>query len=340
MSCGKEIPTYAPVVTATCKATRKPFFVDLIGLGWFRARRLVGTILNVTKVWKKLIGKDVPDQCTTYPGGDIAHREREIDTVLFRYESVVIKSSLPKNKLSTFIEEEDILYYRGRFDEDNVFTQVDLDKVPILDAQQFLGKKPVVLVDSEIFFSYLMAVHMIVIPHAGNSAVARQIAKRMFVHSNPHRLIKKVRNDCSKCQILLKKTVELEMKKHSFARTMIAPVFYNSMIDIAYGFPGQAYLNARKRVDIYALVIVCILSGATDILALEGLETQNIVQALERHSSRHGVPANIFVDNGTQLKALKTANFNVHDVNAQVFESMGMRVIVSNPIAHEERGRV
>ena len=314
--------------------------MDLIGLGWFRARRLVGTILNVTKVWKKLIGKDVPDQCTTYPGGDIAHREREIDTVLFRYESVVIKSSLPKNKLSTFIEEEDILYYRGRFDEDNVFTQVDLDKVPILDAQQFLGKKPVVLVDSEIFFSYLMAVHMIVIPHAGNSAVARQIAKRMFVHSNPHRLIKKVRNDCSKCQILLKKTVELEMKKHSFARTMIAPVFYNSMIDIAYGFPGQAYLNARKRVDIYALVIVCILSGATDILALEGLETQNIVQALERHSSRHGVPANIFVDNGTQLKALKTANFNVHDVNAQVFESMGMRVIVSNPIAHEERGRV
>ena len=67
------------------------------------------------------------------------------------------------------------------------------------------------------------------------------------------------------------------MKKHHFARTMIAPVFYNSMMDIAYGFPGQAYLNARKRIDVFALVIVCILSGATDIL--EGLETQNVLYA-------------------------------------------------------------
>ena len=130
------------------------------------------------------------------------------------------------------------------------------------------------------------------------------------------------------------------MKRHHFARTMIAPVFYNSMIDIAYGFPGQAYLKARKRVEIYALVIVCILSGATNILALEGLETQNVVQALERHSSRHGVPAHIFIDNGTQLKALKTANFKIQEVNTHVFETMGMRGSVSSAKAHEERGRV
>ena len=93
-------------------------------------------------------------------------------------------------------------------------------------------------------------------------------------------------------------------------------------------------------VDVFALVIVCILSGATDILALEGLETQNVVQALERHSARHGVPAHIFVDNGTQLKALQSANFKVQDIHAQVFETMGIKVSVSNPKAHEERGRV
>ena len=271
---------------------------------------------------------------------DLHSIERRIDTVLFRYETAVIKKTLPKSKLVMFVEEDGILYYRGRFEEDNVFSQVDLDKVPFLDAQQCLGRKPVVLADSEIFFAFLVAVHMIIVPHSGNSATARQIAKRMFVHSNPQKMIKKLRNDCSKCQMVLKKTVELEMRTHSFARTMLAPVFYNSMVDIAYGFPGQAYLNARKRVEIYALVIVCILSGATDILALEGLETQNVVQALERHSARHGVPAHLFVDNGTQLKALKSANFQLRDVHTQVFESMGMKVTVSNPLAHEERGRV
>ena len=54
----------------------------------------------------------------------------------------------------------------------------------------------------------------------------------------------------------------------------------------------------------YALVIVCIMTGATNILALEGLETVDVIQALERHSSRHGIPAVIFVDNSTQLKTL------------------------------------
>ena len=33
------------------------------------------------------------------------------------------------------------------------------------------------------------------------------------------------------------------------------------------------------------------MTGATNILALEGLETADVVQALERHSSRHGIPA-------------------------------------------------
>ena len=37
---------------------------------------------------------------------------------------------------------------------------------------------------------------------------------------------------------------------------------------------------------IYALVIVCTMSGATNILATEGIETQDVVQAIERHAAR------------------------------------------------------
>ena len=40
------------------------------------------------------------------------------------------------------------------------------------------------------------------------------------------------------------------------------------------------------------------------MLAFEGLETQDVVLAIERHSSCHCVPAILFVDNGTQLMAL------------------------------------
>ena len=48
-----------------------------------------------------------------------------------------------------------------------------------------------------------------------------------------------------------------------------------------------------------------ILTGATNILVLEGLETQDVVLSIERHASRYGVLRELFVDNGTQVKALE-----------------------------------
>ena len=92
--------------------------------------------------------------------------------------------------------------------------------------------------------------------------------------------------------------------------------------------------------NIYALVIVCLLSGATNILALEGIETQDIVQALERHGARYGIPGFVYIDNGTQLKALQHSSLSLKDVDAQVQDSMGISIIVSTAKVHSECGRV
>ena len=77
------------------------------------------------------------------------------------------------------------------------------------------------------------------------------------------------------------------------------------MIDIVFGFVGQPFKRSRTKLKVYALVFVCILTGATNILVLEGLETQDVVLSIERHASRYGVPRELFVDNGTQVKALE-----------------------------------
>ena len=61
----------------------------------------------------------------------------------------------------------------------------------------------------------------------------------------------------------------------------------------------------RMFIKIYGLVIVCLLFRAANIMALEGIETQDVCAALENHSNRFGVPGFIFVNNGTQLKALQ-----------------------------------
>ena len=75
-------------------------------------------------------------------------------------------------------------------------------------------------------------------------------------------------------------------------------------------------------------------------MAMEGLETQDVVSALEQHASRHGIPKDIYVDNGTQLLALKDVRFSIRDINARFYDSVGMKVHKSIAKSHEERGRV
>ena len=48
----------------------------------------------------------------------------------------------------------------------------------------------------------------------------------------------------------------------------------------------------------------------------------------------------IYIDNGTQLKALKHSSMSLRDVHAQVQDSMGIKIVVSTAKEHLERGRV
>ena len=65
------------------------------------------------------------------------------------------------------------------------------------------------------------------------------------------------------------------MSTHNEARTVLAPPFHVSIADIAYRFKGKPYKGARKELKVYAIVIVCLLSGACNKLAMEGCETQD-----------------------------------------------------------------
>merc|ERR1711973_591089 len=176
--------------------------------------------------------------------------------------------------------------------------------------------------------------------HPGTEITVREILKIMYPMGMLRPVVKKVRKDCTMCRKMLKKTVDLQLAKHNFTRTCIAPVFYNVMIDIAYGFTGKPHQDSRKSIKVYALVVVCMLTSATNILALEGIETQEILRALSRHSSRYGVPAEIFVDAGAQMIALENAEFSVRDLDMRIQRPKGVKVNVATPKAHHEQGRV
>ena len=268
------------------------------------------------------------------------YRQHAMDYLL-RKESTNLKQTLSQAKLKNYTEINGILYYHSRLTEEAQVTSADIDVDVFFDSDEIRSMLPVVSAKSDLFLVYAIHVHEKVKPHTGIESLVREIFKVMFVIDNPRRVLKIIKNKCPRCRLINRKTLELRVMNHPHVRTELAPPFYNVMIDTVYGFKCQAFKGARgKTTKLYALIIVCLLTGAVNILAMNGLETQDVIQSLERHSSRHGTPNAAYVDNGTQLICLERAAFDIRDFQTQIQRDLGLEVIVSTPKSHEERGRV
>jgi hypothetical protein len=148
------------------------------------------------------------------------------------------------------------------------------------------------------------------------------------------------RRACTKCRRRLKDRVRKEVGDYPRAHTTVAPPLYHAMMDIATGFKGKPTKAAREYVSVSALVIVCMTTSATSILTLESLSTVAVIQALERHASRYGMPAELYVDSGTQLINLQKVDFDVRGINGVQLRGMAFKVTIASPKAHHEQGQV
>lgn len=70
----------------------------------------------------------------------------------------------------------------------------------------------------------------------------------------------------------------IKLVNHPEARTVLTPCFRSCMMDICYGFKGQTFKRSQTVIKIYGLVIVCLLTGATHIMALKALKLKISVQ--------------------------------------------------------------
>ena len=330
--------------------SNRNLLVDPIKNGWAKTIRILSMIIKFTV--RLMHGSNTRNGCHSRGEcieckygvnflGKIDEYTSMAENYLFRRESVVISKMTTEKDKAKLLLKDNIYFYVSRLTEDHPFTYRDLEKgIPYYDGGGFTGVLPVVLADSPTLHSYILYVHLVIAPHTGVEFTMREIAKKMMVRVGLRRLVRNVRRDCTQCRRLLLRTIELEMSKHTAARTIISPPFYNCMMDIAYNFPGVPYKNARKSIKLYALVIVCLLTSATSILVLEGLETQDVCGAIERHSCRYGIPACIFIDQGTQLKALAKASFSSRSLETMLVDRLDVRIVVGQAKAHNERGRV
>jgi len=233
-----------------------------------------------------------------------------------------------------------IWYSSRRLQKEGLLETRDLDFNAFFDAVSIKKVLPVVPVSSELFRSFVLHIHFQELPHQGVEATLARVKQTFYPLGDARRFIAAVKKSCSKCRILLKQAIGLELADIHPARTTIAPPFYAIQMDIAMGFKARPTNDSRRSFAAHALVVVCLLTSATSIMVLDGLTTQTVVMALERHASRYGMPAHVFVDSGTQLEKLSDTHFSLRDING--CESQGKRftVKVATPKAHEQQGRV
>jgi hypothetical protein len=323
-------------------------FVDFIALGWNRAIRILVRVIKYCRkvrheVHRKKIFKSrycMYCRAETQVVFETQELTAAAERAAFWMETKIIIQQTQAKDLKDFSNIDGVLSHVGRLDQANRITIKDVDFDIFLDNKDFTGFSPVVRAISPLFFSYLMNVHLFIKPHAGREITVREVLKKMYIVGPFRHIVKQVREDCSTCTLISKKTVELELARHHETRTMVAPVFYSAQMDVVYGFSAKLYKGSRKTTKLYALILVCLHTAATNALALEAIDTQSVVNAIERHAARYGMPAELYVDAGSQLAVLDKFTFSIRDVDAILYDARGIRVFVATPKAHVERGRV
>ncbi len=341
------------MLTLALKRDENYPLIDIIFTGYQKSLRIMANVYDFILLIKHKMhqreGKPISIECQMCQAIQISNgipseyckilRAKALSYFL-KIESSKLADSVSKDQLRSYKFKEGIYYSVSRIPEDARIEQKDLDYDVFFDNTELQSVLPVVSPDSNFFFALLMHVHHNVRKHSGNEITLREIMKVIYPSSNPKRIIQAVRKNCPRCRLILRKTLELEIGNHPQSRFQIVPAFYHTMCDIVYGFSAKPFKNSRTNIKIYALVLVCLLTSATSIVALEGLETQDVVMALERHSSRHGIPSVLFIDQGTQLLGLKNLLVTIRNANLQLKESLGIEIVPSTAKAHSSQGRV
>jgi hypothetical protein len=246
-----------------------------------------------------------------------------------------------KRLAATYTLHDNVWYCHSRLEKEGPAETRDFDYLPFFDASQIKKVLPIVPTRSSLFRAHLAHVHVKVTDHAGVENTFKAVKEFWLPIGGVVRaVILAFRKKCFSCRRRLKECVRMELADFPSCRTTIAPPFYFVQIDIAMSFKAKPFKESRKSLVAHALVIVCMVTSATSIMVLDGLTTQAVIQALERHAARYGMPGEIHVDSGTQLEKLRDTSFDVRDINGQEARGLKFKVIVSTPKAHQEHGRV
>ena len=238
-----------------------------------------------------------------------------------------------------FDKNEKVWKHCGRMLERREIEYRDVEVEEFLDSSTISFVQPVAMGTDPIVFQLLLHIHWEVFPHKGVNSTNRLIANILYVVRGGY-VVRALRDECQRCRIILKKHIKECMGSIPPEKLIISPAF--SFVQIDVGGPFKAYSRHGKRsvLEVNALVIVCITTGAVSIMVLETLEAPSVVKGLIRHSCRYGYPIIGYTDKGTGLKKGLGVQVELINFDRVISKETGMKLILKPTQSHESRGKV
>lgn len=207
--------------------------------------------------------------------------------------------------------QDGVLLYTGRILDGQQI--VDIEST-MTDLQPLSFVKPILDRYSPLAYSIMVHCHWSVAHHRNAISTLRESRNIAYILRGRD-LANEVRDSCVFCKRFKMKLLEAEMGKLHDTRLTIAPPFYNCQIDLMGPFLAICEHNHRSTVKIWGLVFKDPATCAVSVYVMQQYNTAAFLQAYTRFSSRHGHPAKLYMDAGSQLvKAGKEMEISLVDI--------------------------
>jgi len=138
--------------------------------------------------------------------------------------------------------------------------------------------------------------------HGGVAQTVDRSRHSVWITGITH-LAKSVVKNCAECRLTKGELCGQKMSALPPTRCLPSPPFSNVAIDIFGPISVKDFVKKRTSRKSWGLMIVCQAVGAVAMEVMESYSKDSFLMAFRKFIARHGTPANIVSDVGTQLTA-------------------------------------
>ena len=138
--------------------------------------------------------------------------------------------------------------------------------------------------------------------HSGDDRVVWKSRTRYWI-PNARREVRKIRKNCYRCRLLVKKSAQQLMAPLPSTRVLPTPAWTYTSLDLFGPIEHHDMVRKRLKEKCWGLIFTCMVSRAVHLDLTQAYDTDALLQAIRRFMSLRGCPKEFLSDQGSQMVA-------------------------------------